>query len=141
MRTNQLTDTRGKWSCYRFAVMQFYPTYEARMGNSILDHFLGVKRNLKVANERSSTKLYRNERTNERSMSQWSYKEKMSDWKGAEYPENIYNIHPLEMWRKPAYAQMSHTCWQCLVHCLLEMYMYSSLGTFLPLKVLVSTMT
>ena len=32
-----------------------------------------VKRNLKVANERSSMKLYRNERTNERSVSQWSY--------------------------------------------------------------------
>ena len=26
MRTNQLTDTRGKWSwCYRFAVIQFHP--------------------------------------------------------------------------------------------------------------------
>ena len=36
-----------------------------------------------------STKLYRSERTNERSMSQWSYKEWMSDWKGAEDSEYI----------------------------------------------------
>ena len=68
---------------------------------------LGVKRNLKVANKRSSPKLYRNERTKERMFYESMVLQGMNEWLKGGRRSWIYNIHPLEMWAKPAYAQMS----------------------------------